>query len=125
MTLHITSYNPSENYHVIGKVNTTSDQDLENIIKKARTAFDVWKKTPIISRVQFLRGVYDIFDKKREIVAMSIAKEMGMPIRQARDEVQYGMTYFDWYLENAIRILSPEITHESETEIHTVYYEPK
>lgn len=50
---------------------------------------------------------------------------MGMPIRLARDEVQYGLTYFLWYLDNAEKYLSPEITFENETEIHTVSYEPK
>mgnify|MGYP000989602993 FL=1 len=48
-----------------------------------------------------------------------------MPIKLARDEVQYGLNYFSWYLDNAEKYLSPENTFESDTEIHTVYYEPK
>ena len=54
-----------------------------------------------------------------------ISMEMGMPIRQARDEVVYGLTYFRWYLENAETYLSPEVTRETESELHTVFYEPK
>ena len=50
---------------------------------------------------------------------------MGMPIRIARDDIQYGLTYFFWYLENAETYLSPEVTLETDTEIHTVFYEPK
>lgn len=50
---------------------------------------------------------------------------MGMPIRLARDEVQYGLNYFLWYIEHAEQYLSPEVTYESDAEIHTVYYEPR
>lgn len=50
---------------------------------------------------------------------------MGMPIRLARDEVGYGLSYFLWYLDHAEKYLSPEVTFESDTEIHTVYYEPR
>jgi acyl-CoA reductase-like NAD-dependent aldehyde dehydrogenase len=50
---------------------------------------------------------------------------MGMPIRLARDEVQYGLNYFLWYLDNAEKYLTPEVTFESESEVHTVFYEPK
>ncbi len=48
-----------------------------------------------------------------------------MPIRLARDEVQYGLSYFLWYLDNAESSLAPEVVFESDTEIHTVFYEPK
>jgi succinate-semialdehyde dehydrogenase / glutarate-semialdehyde dehydrogenase len=50
---------------------------------------------------------------------------MGMPIRQARDEVAYGMIYMRWYIDHAVEYLSPEITRETSTELHTVYYEPR
>lgn len=85
----------------------------------------LWKNTSLKQRIMHLRKVYDRFVEKKEILAHNVAEEMGMPIRLARDEVQYGLNYFLWYLENALKYLSPEITFENETEIHTVYYEPK
>ena len=62
---------------------------------------------------------------EKESLARSVASEMGMPIKTARDDIGYGLTYFLWYLDNAEKYLSPEVTFESDTEIHTVYYEPK
>lgn len=80
---------------------------------------------PISERVVLLRGVYEKCLEKKEILAHSVASEMGMPIRLARDDIQYGLNYFSWYLDNAEMYLSPEVTFENETEIHTVFYEPK
>ena len=65
------------------------------------------------------------FVEKKEELAQIVASEMGMPIKLARDEVQYGLNYFLWYLDNAPKYLSGEVSYESETELHTVYYEPK
>jgi succinate-semialdehyde dehydrogenase/glutarate-semialdehyde dehydrogenase len=63
--------------------------------------------------------------EQKEILAQSVSSEMGMPIRLARDDIQYGLNYFLWYLGNAETYLSPDVTFENSTEIHTVFYEPK
>lgn len=54
-----------------------------------------------------------------------VALEMGMPIRQARDEVAYGLLYFRWYLDHAEEYLSDVVTRETESELHIVSYEAK
>lgn len=103
----------------------TSEENLTKILQDAKEASESWKRSTLDSRITILRGLYDAFDSRREDIAKSIAQEMGMPIRQARDEVQYGLTYFLWYLENATSCLSPEITFENDTEKHEIHYEPK
>ncbi|GAB0174908.1 MAG: succinate-semialdehyde dehydrogenase [Candidatus Altimarinota bacterium] len=121
---HIVSYNPSNNA-ILGKVAITAQPQIEDITLEAHDAFLLWKKTPLKKRVDFLREAYGLFLSRKEELAQSVASEMGMPIKLARDEVQYGLNYFIWYLDNAEKYLSPEVTYENEGEIHTVYYEPK
>ena len=75
--------------------------------------------------MKHLEKAYQAFFEKREDLAGSIAREMGMPIRQARDEVSYGLLYFRGYLDTAEKYLSNEVTRETDTEIHIVSYEPK
>lgn len=72
-----------------------------------------------------LQKVYELFLTKKESLAQSISAEMGMPILQARDEVEYGYMYFAGYLEMCEDALKPHITKETESELHTVFYEPK
>jgi len=35
-----------------------------------------------------------------------------------------GLSYFEWYLKNAEKLLSPDVTFEDKNEIHKVYFEP-
>jgi succinate-semialdehyde dehydrogenase / glutarate-semialdehyde dehydrogenase len=120
----ISSYNPSNNA-LIGKVRVTSQIEIEDVVFASRDAFRHWKKTPLATRVDILRSAYDLFVERKEEIARTVSLEMGMPIKLARDEVQYGLNYYIWYLDQAERYLSPETTFESDTELHTVYYEPK
>lgn len=120
----IVSYNPSNN-EALWKVQVTSQSKIEDLTLESHDAFLLWKKTPLKKRIEILREVYGVFLSKKEDLSQSVASEMGMPIRLARDEVQYGLNYFLWYLDNAEKYLSPEITYENSMEIHTVYYEPK
>jgi len=124
MTL-ISSTNPSLDFTLIDSVESTSESDIPRIVQNAQEAHKVWKNTPLNERIFFLREIYDSFVQQKEILAQSVAIEMGMPIRLARDEVQYGLNYFIWYLDNAERYLVPEVVFESETELHTVHYESK
>ena len=122
MTL-ISSTNPSLDFALIDSVESTPESDIPIIIENARKAHPIWKNTPLNERIFFLREIYDSFVQQKEILAQSVAIEMGMPIRLARDEVQYGLNYFIWYLDNAERYLTAEVVFESETELHTVHYE--
>lgn len=121
----VPSTNPSHNYEVIDSVESTSPEQIRTIVTHAHEAQKKWKQYPLTERVRLLDDVYQKCDGARENIAQSIAREMGMPIRQARDEVQYGMMYFRWYLDHAVEHLSPEVTRETATELHTVYYEPR
>lgn len=124
MTL-IPSTNPSLDFTLIGSVESTPESDTPFIIQNARNAHPIWKNTHLTERVFFLREIYNTLVTQKEILAQSVAIEMGMPIRLARDEVQYGLNYFLWYLDNAEKYLAPEVVFENETELHTVHYESK
>jgi succinate-semialdehyde dehydrogenase / glutarate-semialdehyde dehydrogenase len=102
----IPSKNPSRNYALIGSVEATDPLELPRIVERSHRAQKSWKTTSL--------------DKRGEI-----ALDMGMPIRQARDEVAYGMMYMRWYIDHAVEYLSPAITRETPTELHTLYYEPR
>ena len=57
-------------------------------------------------------------------MAKLTAREMGMPIHSACEEMDFAYDYFAWNLDNAEKYLAPEITHEDENEINEVHYKP-
>lgn len=124
MTL-ISSTNPSLWHSIIGSVTASTPLEVEQAVASARWAFASWSHTRVSERVNLLREVYEELVKNKELLAHSVAREMGMPIKLARDEVGYGIGYMDWYLLHAEEAVTPTVTHETETEIHTVTYEPK
>ncbi len=121
----IHSTDPSSNFAPLGSVESTSEDEIVRIVDYSKKVQKEWADTPLEKRIQLLRSLYDDFVEKKEDIAKSVASEMGMPIRLARDEVQYGLNYYLWYLDNAEKYLSPEVVFESDTEIHAVFYEPK
>jgi succinate-semialdehyde dehydrogenase/glutarate-semialdehyde dehydrogenase len=121
----INSTNPSQNYVLLGSVPSTSESEIVSIVENAKKIQKEWAHMATLERVAVLRKLYVDFTFQKEDIAQSIALEMGMPIKLARDEVQYGLNYYLWYLDNAASSLTPEVVFENHTEIHTVYYEPK
>ena len=121
---HIISTNPSTGAE-IRRLEVTPKEQLWEIFTKSQEAQKLWGKFSLSERKDILQKVYELFLTKKEELAQRISAEMGMPIVQARDEVEYGYMYFRGYLQMCEDALKPEITKETDTELHTVFYEPK
>lgn len=91
----------------------------------AHEAFRTWSHTALEDRIHVLRALYHRFGQEKENLSQSIAREMGMPIKLAREEVLAGLNYYLWYLDHAEQYLSPEVTFEDQNQMHTLYYEPR
>ena len=91
----------------------------------AKEAQKFWAKKTVFERKEILCTVLELFKHKKERLAQSISAEMGMPISEAREEVQNGYNYFQGYLDICEAALNPEITKETVSELHRVFYEPK
>lgn len=117
--------NSYKTIHPSSEVSYSTHEEIVEVIQSAKRAQKNWRNTPISDRIGLLRNLYDLMLQEKESLAQSVTLDMGMPIKLARDDVQYGLNYFFWYLQNAEESLSSEIVFESDSEIHTVFYEPK
>ena len=121
----IASTNPSRWYSTIGEHEITQESELISLVQDAKQAQKKWAKFSLLQRKEKLEKVLHIMKQRKEEIAALLSEEMGMPIVQAREEMEYGYMYFEWYLKDAEKFLNPEITRQTDTEIHTVYHEPK
>jgi len=117
------SINPS-NYQVLGTVEISNLQEIENKVKLAQNVQQEWENLGIEKRVALLRkAMAELKSRKAEFILLE-SREMGMPISEARADFDATADYAHWYFENANQYLSPETTLENEKEIHQVFYEP-
>jgi acyl-CoA reductase-like NAD-dependent aldehyde dehydrogenase len=123
MMSKLTSINPSNN-QIIGEVEITSEEELIQIVGLAKNALKEWIEMGLKKRVALLRKVVKAIEDNKEKLAILQTQEMGMPIKDSRREIDEGMRFFNWYLDNAYKYLSPEIIYKDDKITHTVYYEP-
>lgn len=123
LDMNIQSVNPSTQ-ELLGEVTISTKVEVEQKVLAARKALPIWKELGIPGRVAALRKVVHNLTTRQEEFASLISNEMGMPITQSVHDVSGAVDYFNWYLDNAEKYLSPEVTYMDDSQIHEVHYEP-
>ncbi len=120
----LVSISPDKSIGVVGEIEISTKEYVLEQVSKAKETFKSWSKLSILDRKEILEKLYSSFDSNKEELAEMASKEMGMPIEETHIDLESGLNYFRWYLDNCDKYLSPEISFENEKEVHTVYYEP-
>lgn len=124
LTTNLVSTNPSKNYESLGEVPFSTLEEVQKKVAEAHEAKTIWRDLGLEGRISLLRIILNHFDQDKEELAQLLSKEMGKPIKEARDEIDYGLKYFRSYLDHAKTDLRSETTFEDGTEIHQVHREP-
>jgi acyl-CoA reductase-like NAD-dependent aldehyde dehydrogenase len=122
--MQLVSTNPSRNYEAIGEVETSTAEDVARTVAAAHAAQPAWAGQPLAERCARVSSFVEVARRRIEEIALLIAMETGRPITGARDNVQAGIDYFTAYIEMADDCLAPQITRESDGEVHRVHREP-
>ena len=83
---------------------------LETALARTDAAFRQWRDTGIAERVAVLRKMAEVLRANVEPMARMEAQEMGMPVTQARGEINKCANLCDWYAENGPAMLEDEKT---------------
>ncbi|MDQ5885783.1 MAG: Aldedh protein, partial [Patescibacteria group bacterium] len=122
--MKITSTNPSNNYQVIGEVEFSTPQEVKDKVSAAHNASKMWRELGVAKRSELVRELADLFDKERTRIIELTAKEMGMPLKELDEDVDFSLEYLRSYCDLAEKSLKSFITTEDEKEIHEVFREP-
>jgi succinate-semialdehyde dehydrogenase/glutarate-semialdehyde dehydrogenase len=120
----IKSYNPSNNT-LLGQVKSTELFEIKEIVSNSKLAFQTWKNLTIDERLDFLKNLYNEIKYKKEEFSELLTSEMGIPISEALLDIDSGLEYIKWYIDNAREILEDKITYEDAQEIDKIIFEPK
>lgn len=120
----LVSLNPSRNYEIIGEVEASTEKDVNDAVEQAHRAQSAWAAMSLERRCKAIESFVRISESRKEEIARLIAEETGRTLESARGNVAGGINYFNAYLQMAEQHLAPQVTFETETEIHRVYREP-
>lgn len=118
------STNPARGYELIGKVPVSSASEIDQKVKAALRARSLWKDMDVDNRIEALRTLRENLVKRKEDIISLITKEIGKPIVESRLEFDDSLSCLDWYLQNAARLLAPQVTCSERGCTHTLHYEP-
>ncbi|WP_259754311.1 NAD-dependent succinate-semialdehyde dehydrogenase [Pseudomonas sp. GCEP-101] len=83
---------------------------LEASLARTDAAFRQWRDTSIAERVAVLRKMAEVLRANVEPMARMEAQEMGMPVTQARGEINKCANLCEWYADNGPAMLEDEKT---------------
>ena len=118
------SRNPGRDYQLVGEIETSSPEYVEQKVAAARAATHGWKMESVKARVAALESLYEVFSERREEIAGIQTLEVGKPIVESRLECDDALLYFRWYLDHAEELLAPQLTFEDEQSRHTLSFDP-
>lgn len=120
----LVSTNPGRGFEVIGEVEISTEKEVIEKVKASHEAKEKWKELGIGKRIELLKPIYDECVKRKVEIATLISKEMGTPIRECIEGMDFDLEYFEHYLEHGKEYLEEEITHNGDGAIHKVVFEP-
>ena len=88
---------------------TISDDDLRDAIGRADQAMRDWSaQTSVEDRAKLVRRVGELHAEQRERLADIIVREMGKPVEQALAELDFCAAIYEYYADNAPKLLADE-----------------
>ncbi len=70
----------------------------------AWSAFERWRATSAFERSDTLARWHDLIIENTEVLATTMTREMGKPLKESRGEVKYAAGFVRWYAEEAKRV---------------------
>jgi succinate-semialdehyde dehydrogenase / glutarate-semialdehyde dehydrogenase len=88
---------------------TITDDELRDAIARADHAHREWSRTSTVAdRASLIRRVGELHSERRKELAEIIVAEMGKPVGQARGEVDFCASIYEFYADNAEALMADE-----------------
>ena len=85
---------------------TATEQDIQQVIEQADTAYQDWRKVPLNERSALLYKIADIYLERQDELSRIVANEMGKPVAQAKGEIGLVADIYRYYADNAEQLLA-------------------
>jgi len=89
---------------IIGRVARCGDVETRRAIAAAESARAAWQAKSAKDRGQLLRKLFELMMDHQEDLARILTAEQGKPLAEARTEIAYSASFFEWFAEEGKRI---------------------
>lgn len=106
-------YNPYDR-SLIGEFSYATESETKEAIRAATLAGYFAHNTGAQERSSLLKQLHRLLTEHKEEMAHLITQEQGKALKESEDEVQYALSYLEWFAEEAKRIygdVSPYVAH--------------
>lgn len=110
---YVVGVNPGDRGDVLGRF-PFSEASVDDAIGSAARGATVWRNSAISERAQALRRYREVLSKQQERFAILIAREVGKPLWEARQEVISAVRAIDLLLEEGLSMVEPRVLDERE-----------
>ncbi len=108
----------------VGSVPHATPEETDRALLAAREAFPAWSKRPAAERARILRYAADGIRENTADLGRLMTSEQGKPVKEASGEIAKLADTFDFYAEEATRVLGDIIANESTAYQSLVVREP-
>ncbi|MGG1397430.1 alpha-ketoglutaric semialdehyde dehydrogenase GucD [Bacillus salipaludis] len=99
----IKSINPANKDEIVGFVQNSTQDDLNNAVESADRAKKMWRKIGQAARGQFLYKAADILEQNLDDIAETMTREMGKTLPEAKGETARGVAILRYYASEGMR----------------------
>jgi succinate-semialdehyde dehydrogenase / glutarate-semialdehyde dehydrogenase len=92
---------------------TATDAEISDVLGRAASGYASWKTTGMAHRAQIVARVGQLHAERVDELAAIITREMGKPTRQAKGEVLYTASIYQYYADNAAELLADQPLHSN------------
>ncbi|PIS09090.1 hypothetical protein COT75_03200 [Candidatus Beckwithbacteria bacterium CG10_big_fil_rev_8_21_14_0_10_34_10] len=124
MSKKLISTNPAKNYKIVGKVDIFTKKEIKKIVNSANEAKLGWKKTSLEKRIEYFKKLLVIYKKRKNEVAELQTKEVGKPIKESKEDVEFDLLGIESNIKLAREVLKPEILDKTKIQKNVLYLEP-
>ena len=88
----------------VGSVPNGTREDVSAAIDAAAAALPGWRSTSALSRARILRKAAEIMRERASEIAETMTAEQGKALAEAKGEVEYAASFFEWFAGEAERV---------------------
>ena len=100
----IINRNPGRISEIVSEHQISTEEEMDAMLRKSALAFESWSQVPAPKRAEYLLKARNLYAERKENLALTLHRENGKPIEEARGEIQEIVDVFDFFIGEGRRI---------------------